>query len=146
MKRITFAVAIAAAMLISATAFAATTTYNGSVSTGTIDFKVKNGSHGTKVLRELEFTHVPLKCKAGHNTVSGVDKLDSLPVKKDNTFTVKLKATDPKFDAKLVWKGTLHGAAASGTFHLTGAKVPLDDSSTGKSCDTGVLKWNASSN
>jgi hypothetical protein len=145
MKRITFAVALVAALLISATAFAATTTYNGSVSTGTIGFKVKAGKHGDKVLRELFFNNVPIKCKAGKNTVSGVDQLDSLPVK-NSSFTIKLKATDPQFDAKLVFKGTLHGPAASGTFHLTGKKVPLDDSSIGKDCDTGVLKWNASSN
>ncbi len=115
MKRVTFVAALVAALFFSATAFAATTTFNGSVSTGDITFKVKSAKHGTKVLRELQSTTVPIKCKAGKNSVSGVDKLDSLPVKKSGTFDVKLKATDPQFDAKLVWKGTLHGAAASGT-------------------------------
>jgi hypothetical protein len=105
---------------------------------------VKKGKQGNKVLRELLFQHVPIKCKAGKNTVSGQDKLDSLPIKKDGSFNVKLKATDSHFDAKIVWKGTLHGSAAHGTFHLSGSKVSLDDSSTGKQCDTGVLKWNAS--
>jgi hypothetical protein len=144
MKRIAFVVALTAALLISTAALAAIRTYNGNVSTGTITFRAKKSNHKT-VLEKLLFRTVPIKCNSGNGTVSGQDQLDSLPVT-NNTFRVVLNATDPKFNAKLVFAGKITGADAKGTFHLSGKKVPLDDQSIGKNCDTKVLDWKASTN
>lgn len=144
MKRIAFVAALAAALLISTAALAAIRTYSGNVSSGTITFKSKKVNHKT-VLQKLLFQTVPINCNSGNGTVSGQDQLDSLPVK-NNKFRVVLNATDPKFNAKLVFAGKITGADAKGTFHLSGKKVPLDDTSIGKNCDTKVLDWKATSN
>ena len=87
---------------------------------------------------------MPISCNGGDGTASGQDKLDALPVKND-AFKVVLEASDPTLNAKLVFAGTLDGADAKGTFHLSGKKVPLDGGDTGRKCDTGVLHWTASS-
>ena len=145
MKRIVLVAALIVALMISAVAYAATTTYSGSISSGTTTFKVIK-KNGKRKLSKFQFHTVPIACDSGGETASGADSLDKFPIAGDGTFKLVLVVTDTAtFDGKLVFKGTVTGATAKGTFHLSGKKVPIDANggSTGRHCDTGLLHWTA---
>jgi hypothetical protein len=144
MRRAASIAALAAALALSGAAAAATTGYSGSIKSGTVNFKVIRKS-GKRKLTGFKFMSVPVTCRAGGATASGRDTADRFPIRPDGFFKLVLKSDNPAFTGKVVFKGAVTRGSASGTFRLSGKKVPIEPAATGRNCDTGVLDWSAQS-
>jgi hypothetical protein len=99
------------------------------------------GGGGKRAVTKLQFVGVPISCKDGSHTASGLDDQDRTPVKDGHfRFVGRSDATGNK--SKLVIAGTYVKHHWRGVLRLRGSRVPVD-SGTGKGCDTGRLHWRA---
>ncbi len=134
----TFLVLLLAALATAAVALANGRTYQGSLGSGSLSFRIEH-----QRLKSFKFLSVPIACKSGAETASGRDAADSFALDQ-GTFHASLHASNPQFSGRIVLRGTLADGAASGVFRLRGSRVPIDGGGTGHDCDTGKLHWSAS--
>ncbi len=152
MRRISIAGATAlASLLLASTAFASTSTYDGSFGgTGTLSFKISEKRHVWRLF-SLAFKKFPLDCAGGHNTETAALRPSYRPVQPeypmlrvDAVFTLPHHR---KPLSTLVLKGTVDdsGELASGTMRIHGRKVPTDHPGGGSSsrCNSGKVHWTA---
>jgi len=143
MKRIViFAMAVSALLLV-ATALAATRDFSGTLQGGgDVSFSTKFKHGKTKaVLMPIEFTSIPITCNQpiGKTHLNYRRTGDSIPVR-DNKFSYR-KTLSGRRTVKYGGTFKNHGTKASGTFREHGSFTDLNPQA--RNCDTGTLNWTA---
>jgi uncharacterized alpha/beta hydrolase family protein len=144
-KKLSIVAAAGCALALAAPATAdQTIKYKGKADPGgRVAFKLVKGG-GKKQIDKFKWAKIPVDCGGkGDQTTS--NKLGFMvKVKANKTFSTKAvlgPTSDP--EAKVKIEGSVAGKSATGTMHIRGKALPLDNGKTGD-CKSGLVDWNAS--
>jgi hypothetical protein len=144
-KRLLVCIALVLAVALPAQASAREREFDGTVTpSGSVRFKLKLKREEKPKVKGFTFFDVPITCAGGPNTTFG--RITGGLRVRNKRFGARL--TNDEGGSNLRVAGTVRKRRSRGTIRVFG-EVPLQTpppigSTTGTSCDTGVLNWTAS--